>query len=130
MILDNPASSEFRLDIEIRDDCIRAFVEGPEDSLEISLGYWKRLFAECERNGIRKLLVEENLSEGLTAAETFTLCTELPKLATAPVRVAFVDRCADHDNLNQFGEMVASNRGLRVRVFPNIEEAERWLAEG
>lgn len=129
MVIDNFPPSDFRLEIEVRAGYIYAYVEGSKDSLEISINYWKRLFEECAEKGIPRLLVEENLGENLSAAETFSLASELPKLAKGPVKVAFVDRFTDHDDLNQFGEMVASNRGLRVRVFPDAAEAERWLAD-
>ena len=43
------------------------------------------------------------------------------------IRVAFVDRHIEQQELNQFGETVANNRGLHSKTFINLEEAEKWL---
>jgi hypothetical protein len=42
-------------------------------------------------------------------------------------KIAFVDRIADQAELNSFGELVAVNRGLNVKIFKSVDEAEKWL---
>ncbi len=44
-------------------------------------------------------------------------------------QVAYVDTNPEHDStLLDFIETVAVNRGVRVRVFGTVSEAETWLA--
>lgn len=43
--------------------------------------------------------------------------------------MAFVDGNPRHDAANmQFAENVAVNRGVNVRVFPDVAAAREWLA--
>jgi hypothetical protein len=44
-------------------------------------------------------------------------------------QVAYVDTNLEHDSsLLEFIETVAVNRGVHVRVFATVREAEAWLA--
>jgi hypothetical protein len=44
-----------------------------------------------------------------------------------PLKIAFVDRKTDQNQLNRFGETVAVNRGVHGRLFTDVSEAEIWL---
>jgi hypothetical protein len=41
-------------------------------------------------------------------------------------RIAFLDR-RGNDEVNEFGQMVAQNQGVKMKVFKSIEDAEKWL---
>jgi hypothetical protein len=46
-------------------------------------------------------------------------------------RIAYVDASVDRDPARiRFAETVARNRGVNVKLFHNVEEAERWLSAG
>jgi hypothetical protein len=46
-------------------------------------------------------------------------------------RVAYVDLNPEHSAANmEFAKTVAGNRGLDVRVFATVAEAEAWLRSG
>ena len=62
-------------------------------------------------------------------AEGFQLAADLPLMGFRGVRIAFCDRYAAHQELNEFGEIVATNRGLFAKVFNNFNEAENWLLD-
>ena len=53
--------------------------------------------------------------------------TDLAQMEFLGVRVAFYDRYAEQQDLNEFGELVAVNRGLYGKIFNNIDEAKNWL---
>jgi len=59
--------------------------------------------------------------------DMYQFASEIPQLGFFGIRVAFVDRQQDQHQLNQFGETVATNRGLFSRVFNNAAAAEQWL---
>lgn len=43
-------------------------------------------------------------------------------------RIAYVDVNEDHNSaLMKFAETVAVNRGINIRLFENVHDAERWL---
>ena len=44
-------------------------------------------------------------------------------------RIAYVDPKAEHPDGPTFATTVAANRGVNVRLFWKVEDAERWLLE-
>jgi hypothetical protein len=43
------------------------------------------------------------------------------------VYVAFVDRYLDQNEINEFAELVAVNRGLNGKIFNDVTLAIEWL---
>ena len=117
----------YQINFEHRPQYLYVYVSGEHDSYEISHRYWLEVAGECNRTGYRKVLIDEDIEEDISMAEMFQLATALPQIGFQGVHVAFYDRFAEHADLNQFGELVATNRGLLARVFNNLEEAEKWL---
>ena len=72
-------------------------------------------------------MIEEDIKETATIAEVFQLSAELPFMGFRGVCVAFFDRYAEHQELNEFSELVSTNRGLFGRLFNDFNEAENWL---
>ncbi len=131
MEIDNQESSDsgkpYKLTFEYRLRYLYAFVTGEKDSYEISKQYWQEIADECKKSGIKKVLIEEDLAENVSMPEMYRFASEIPRLGFFGIRVAFVDRRQDQQRLNQFGETVATNRGLFSRVFNNFDDGEKWL---
>lgn len=108
-------------------DYLYAFVTGERDSYEISRQYWKEVADECRRVRCKKVLIEEDISEEMSTTETYRFTSEIIDLGFSGIRIAFVDRHLNQKELNKFGELVATNRGLLGKVFDDVEEAEKWL---
>ena len=121
------SAKPFTLTFEYRPEYLYAFVTGEKDSYEISKRYWQEIAAECQKTGFKKVLIEEDIEENVSMSDMYRFCAEIPNLGFFGIRVAFVDRHHDQQQLNQFGETVATNRGLLSRVFNNFEDGERWL---
>lgn len=105
------------------------YVSGEHDSYKISRRYWREVADECNKTGYKKVLIDEDIKESVSVGEAFQLAAELPLMDFHGVCVAFCDRCAEHHELNEFGELVATNRGLFAKVFNDYAEAENWLLE-
>lgn len=116
----------FQIRFEPRPDHLRAFVSGPQDSMQVSREYWNQIAAECLRRGLSRVLVEEDFPNSMSEVELYELVTQAED-ALRQLRIAFVDRRSGHEESNRFAETVARNRGLAVRVFDNLEHASRWL---
>lgn len=127
MSIREEAAKPFQIAFEHRPQYLYVYVSGEHDSYEISRQYWLEVAAECSKTGYKKVLIDEDIKEIVSVSEMFQLASEIPQMGFQGVRVAFFDRFAEHEDLNQFGELVATNRGLLVRVFNNFEEAENWL---
>lgn len=121
------ASSPYELTLEYRPHFLYAFIRGDKDSYEISRQYWQEIADECNKSGIKKVLIEEDIEENISMPDMYRFASEIPELGFHGVRVAFVDRQESQHQLNQFGETVATNRGLVSRVFTSFAEAEKWL---
>ena len=131
MEIENPESPDsskpYTLTFECRPQYLYAFVTGEKDSYEISKQYWQEIADECKKSGFKKVLIEEDIEENVSMTDMYQFCAEIPQLGFFGIRVAFVDRRQDQQQLNQFGETVATNRGLLSRVFNNFEDGEKWL---
>jgi hypothetical protein len=119
----------YRLEFERRAGYLYAHVEGEHDSYAISKAYWQEVADECDRSGCDAVLIDENIKEAASIADVFQLCSEIPSMGFLGVRVAFVDRYLDHNEVNEFGELVALNRGIDGKLFNDIDEAEKWLLD-
>ena len=117
----------YQITFEHRPQYLYVYVTGEHDSYEISRQYWLEVAGECARTGYKKVLIDEDIKELVSLSEVYQLASELPLMDFQGVRVAFFDRFAEHDELNQFGELVATNRGLLCKVFNDFEAAENWL---
>lgn len=121
----------YQLEFRDRGDYLRAQVDGPKDSLEICIAYWKEIAAECERRGTPKLLVIDRLlGEPVTAEELAQLIELMRGSFLERVRIAFHESTISHLPLVERAELTARELGFTVRVFADEQEAELWLRYG
>ncbi len=118
---------EFTIRYEDRETYLYAFVTGPHDSLPVSRAFWTELAAEVRRRGRDSLLVEEDFIDPISIIEIYDLVETILALDWERCQVAFVDRQQSHRDINEFGELVARNRGFVGRVFATVEQAHAWL---
>lgn len=116
----------FTIQFDAQPEYLSAYVSGEKDSLEISRQFWREIADECRRVECKKLLIVEDIEEAVSEADVYLIASEIPQLFYG-VRVAFVDVHLDHKSLNEFGEIVAVNRGVSGRIFNDVETAKRWL---
>ena len=115
----------FTLKFDHRAYFLFALVEGPEDTVEVSLAYWAEIAAECRRHHVTRLLVLEKLMARSNSDDASLVIAELPKMF-GDIRIAYVDTIESVDVLVH-AELEARKAGLVSRVFGNVESAERWL---
>lgn len=124
--MENPKTTKpYRLTFDVRPGYLYAYVEGDEDSYDISIAYWQETADEASRHRLRRVLIEENITQTGSMTEAFLFGAEITKMGFA--KVAFIDRQAEHQSVNSFGELVASNRGLNCKIFKDTAAAETWL---
>ncbi|HLM02940.1 MAG TPA: hypothetical protein VK400_17950 [Pyrinomonadaceae bacterium] len=119
----------YRIGFEQRRGYLYAYVAGKHDSLEISLAFWREIAAEAKKSQARKVLIEEDIVEAVSLVEMYQIAAEITQMGFGGVLIAFVDRYLEQKDLNEFGELVATNRGLRAKTFNDVGEAEKWLLE-
>jgi len=86
------------------------------------------ILEECRKRGQDLLLIDFTgvANERLSLAERFRLGIQALDFRGKLRRIAALGRPELVDR-QRFGEMVARNRGINVRVFTSSEEAIRWL---
>jgi len=82
--------------------------------------------AAVEANVTRVLCDEKDLAYTIGTLDTFKAAEHIAKKAPKVARIAFVCHPRYVED-GQFWETVAVNRGLVVRMFTEVEEAEDWL---
>ena len=116
----------YTIEYDDRGDYLRALVTGAVDTVLTSLSYWNEIAAECRGRGMTRLLVIENFGTSAPLGDVFQVAEKLPAIVRG-LRVAFVDRRLEDYSENQFGELVAVNRGVIGKLFADESEAVRWL---
>jgi hypothetical protein len=78
--------------------------------------------------GRMRILIELDQLFPLSAASQFQLVTRLPELGMTPGHsIALVHRKPEAQEANEFIEVIAANRDIGVRNFPDLELAKTWL---
>ena len=122
--------SGFEIHFSLTSGVLRAQVEGPHDSLDVSIAYWKEIVAERVRHGVTRLLVVENLADSTRTEVTLSMADELLKLDLIGCRVAFVDRGVDNRSVQELIAMRARDQGIIAAVFGDEGQAINWLRHG
>lgn len=120
-------SDSYRISFEYRPEYLYVYVSGEHDSYEISLRYWREIADECSKNEVKKVLIDEDIPEAISMGEMYRLASEIPQLGFFGIRIAFVDRYIEQQDSNEFGELVAQNRGMYGKIFNDFNAAETWL---
>ncbi len=122
----NP-TKPYDLAFEVREKYLFAIVRGEHDNFAISSAYWREIGERLTELGIDKVLVVEDIVEQSPLVDVYNLSAQLVELGFRGVAIAFVDRYSSHQELNDFGVIVGTNRGLIGNAFATEAEAEMWL---
>ena len=121
------STQDYSLSFEHRPTYLYAYVSGEHDSYEISRSYWQEISDHLKTTDYQRVLVDEDIEEVVSVTDVFKLVSEFPKMGFAGIRIAFYDRKIEHHDLNEFGALVASNRGIDAKVFNDLKLAEEWV---
>jgi hypothetical protein len=119
----------YTLDVEPRSSYLYITVTG-ENSLDTVSRYLSEIHDWCLQQNCPNVLLVENLSgPGLRTSSIYELISgKSAQSARVVGRMAYVDINPAHDlGEMKFAENVAVNRGIPVRVFATVQEAEASL---
>lgn len=126
---DRDMAKSYQLTIEKKPAYIHFRVVGP-NTPEVVRAYLADVYDTCAQGEYPAILIEENLAgPGLGLFDIFEVVTDNSEKTWPYIRrIAYVDLNPDHSPPDmKFAETVAVNRGVNVRVFPSVREAEAWL---
>jgi hypothetical protein len=120
-------SKLYNIEFVDRTDYLYAYVSGDKHKLDIVRQYWREIADECRRTKCSKLLIVKNIKEVISKTDMYQIASEVPSMGFFGIKIAFVDQYVEQYAVNEFGELVANNRGIYIKVFNTVEEAEKWL---
>ena len=127
----------YQLTLEARPAYLYAKVIG-ERTPENALRFLEEVYAACLKGGHTAALLEMAFSgPSLPAASIYNVISARAPEGAKLRRIAYVQPVVDVDDLSdvdhrampRFAETVARNRGVNIRLFPNVSMAERWLSD-
>lgn len=121
----------YNLTVVNKEEYLQAIVTG-DRTAEAVLRFANDVIAACEEHGASKVMADvSGLTGKLKAFESFRIVADhFPKLWKRKwlLKTAVVDSPSNRGRFG-FTEMVARNRGFRLRAFDNVAAAEAWLLE-
>ena len=117
----------YQLTIVERPGYLHATVTG-QNGMATVMGYLDEVQRECVARGFSRVLIEERLDgPRLDIMTVFHIAAEGSKNARASFdAIAYVDVNAENNRMKH-AETVAVNRGVPVRVFVSVVDAEKWM---
>ena len=121
----------YTLNVEQRSNYLYITVTG-DNTVDSVQGYLAEVRDLCLQYKCPNVLLVENLAgPGLDTFHIYDLVSRnSPQTVPLIGRIAFVDINPAHNPKNmEFAEDVAVNRGVTVKVFSTLKEAEEWLGQ-
>ena len=105
-----------------------ALVHSDSYGYEVLAGFLREIASECRKRDYDRVLVEENISATTSEEDVFRIASELPELGYAGLRLGYIDRFKEQSDLNEYGEGIARQTGIDVRIFADLGEADKWMS--
>ena len=116
----------YQVEFEMRSNFLVATITGT-NSAHAVMSYLNDVLEECQKRDCFRLLINEQL-EGprLDVDDVFQIVSDGAMRAVGVLdAVAFVDPAMG--DMAKFAEHLAVNRGMPVKAFDSLAEAEQWL---
>lgn len=119
----------YHLILEDRSTYLHARAIGERTS-ENARRFLEEVYVACVKGGHTAVLLEMAFSGGsLPAASVFGILSQRAPEGANLRKVAYVQTEIDDPEMPRFAEAVARNRGVNVRLFNSVADAERWLSD-
>jgi hypothetical protein len=116
---------EYELTIIERPGYVHARITGPHRA-DTTLGALRDAYAECVKRNCDEMLLElATTGPSLGPSRIFSVLKDRLDDALKLRKIAYVDTQGREGRA--FVENFARNRGVNIRAFSTIEEAQRWL---
>lgn len=119
----------YQLTVEKRQTYVHTKVVG-ERTPENAIRFLNDSYVACATRGLSALLLEMHLSGPcLTTTNIFDVISNRVPDALKLRKIAYVEGSVDDATMPAFAVTVAVNRGVNVRLFPDVASAAIWLSE-
>ena len=115
----------YSIEMEDRGEYLYVIVGGLRVTPQIALDYWREIIDECEKTGRSKILLEHNFVEMISMQEMLVVIGPVGDLLQGRM-LAFYDR-QGHNETPSAGKKILRSHDVKMQIFHNVTEAERWL---
>jgi len=115
----------YHLDIEDRDVYLRAIVTGRRVTRDVALAYWREINDKCESMGCSKILLDHNFEQMISMQEMLEVIGPVGDMLKGRT-MAFYDRYGHYD-IPEAGKMILRSHHVKMQIFHDLDEAEKWL---
>ena len=123
-------AAEYRLTTKERHGYLHASVVGLRTA-ENAQRFLREAYEACVKKGYSALLLEMGLTgPALDIASVFRVIANRAPDGAKLRRIAYIEPSPTDLPAGLFAETVANNRGVNVRLFKDLESADRWLVDG
>jgi len=123
-------AAEYRLTTKERHGYLHASVVGLRTA-ENAQRFLREAYEACVKKGYSALLLEMGLTgPALDMASVFRVIANRAPDGAKLRRIAYIEPSPTDLPAGLFAETVANNRGVNVRLFKDLEAADRWLVDG
>lgn len=106
-----------------------ALVHGDKYDYEVIAAFLSEIASECRKRNFDRVMIEENISATATEEDIARAAEDLPKFGFLGIRMAYLDRFTEHMELNEYGQDIAVDHGVNVKLFYDQAAADKWLAQ-
>ena len=132
MTVEALAGDGYRLEFDEQPPLLTVRLLGDaETTLERTREYWLRIAERANACGAEQLLVLDALpGEVMSDEDLLRFFDSVGTLGLEHVRIAYVEGRIDQVSRIEYVELLALERGYRIRMFGNESEARMWLRYG
>lgn len=106
-------------------DFLHVIVGGLKVTPEIALSYWKEIVDSCEKHDCSKILLEHNFVEMIEMPEMLKVIGPVGDMLQGRT-FAFYDRYGNYDT-PEAGKKILRHHDVKMQIFHDLGEAQRWL---
>lgn len=115
--------------IEVDGSLLKVTASGFDENFDQALAYSQAVVEAAKINKSSRILCDErNLDYRISTFDTYELGEFASKYASYIMRIAVVCHPSSLED-GKFYETVSVNRGLRIRVMTDMDEAIAWIGE-
>jgi len=119
------SGNPYSIDTASRDSFIHFTVTGKRVNREVALSYWQEIIDECDRSNCSKILLDHNFEEMISMNEMLEVIGPVGDMLKGKI-MAFYDRFGHYD-IPEAGKMILRSQNVKMQIFHDLDEAEKWL---
>ena len=119
------AEPGYFIDFDDRGEYTHATVSGKRVTPDIALAYWHEIIDHCESTNCSKILLDHNFEEMISMQEMTQVIGPVGEMLQGRI-MAFYDRFG-HYEIPEAGKMILRSHHIKMQIFHDLNEAERWL---